>query len=151
MIHNLLLGLPYVLNLSVHLVHFHNEWEEWIILRPFSCKDTALQLQVLMSVCMFVCGQPENLPSYILLQHPECSRMFQNACRMFQNVPECIQNVPECMQNVPEGKQIVPKCMQIVPECMQSVPECSKMHADLWACMQVHELACNYISSHTVT
>ena len=38
--------------------------------------------------------------------------------------------------------------MQYVPECMQNVPACSKMHADLWACMQVHELACNYISLH---
>ena len=75
--------------------------------------------QVLTYACVTVCGQPENLPSYILLQHPECYRMFQNACimfQMFQNVPQCMQNVPECMQNV--------------PECMQNVPECSRMHVD---------------------
>ena len=47
----------------------------------FSCEDAAQQ--VLMSVCPSVCGQPENIPFYILLQHPECSKMFQNACRKF--------------------------------------------------------------------
>ena len=52
----------------------------------FSCKDAALQ--VLMSVCLSVCpcvyGQPENLPFYILLQHTECSRMFQNMASQVQ-------------------------------------------------------------------
>jgi len=45
-----------------------------------------------MSVCPSVCGRPENLPYYILLQHPGCSRMFQNVpecSRMFQDVPGC--------------------------------------------------------------
>ena len=71
----------------------------------FSCEEAAQQ--VLVSVCLSVHlsvhHQPENIPVYILLQHPECSRMhaessgmFQNACSMFQNIPECIQNVPEC-------------------------------------------------------
>ena len=46
----------------------------------FGCKNTA-QL-VLMSVCLSVRGQP----FYIILQHPECSRMYA----------ECMQNVPKC-------------------------------------------------------
>ena len=57
-----------------------------------------------------------------------------------------MQNVPECMQNVPEYMQNVPESMPNVPECMQNVPECSKMHADLWACMQLHKLACSNLS-----
>ena len=85
---------------------------------------------VCVCVCPSVRGQPENLPSYILPQQLECSRMsqnvpessrklqkvpecsrmhaesskmFQNACRKFQNVSEFMQNVPKCMQNVLES------------------------------------------------
>ena len=77
----------------------------------FSCEDAAQQV-LMSSVCPSVCGQPENIPFYILLEDPECSRMFQN-------VSECMQNVPECS-----------RMFQNVPECMQKVPECSRMHAE---------------------
>ena len=76
----------------------------------FGCEGAAQQ--VLMYVCLSVCPQPENLPSYILLQHLESSRMFQNACRMFKNVQECMENVLEysrMFQNIQE-------CMMIAPE-----------------------------------
>ena len=90
----------------------------------FSCEDAAQQ--VLMYVCVSVCGQPENLPFYILLQHPERSRM--NA-ECMQNVPECMHNVTDCMHNVPECIQNVPECMHNVPECFRMHAECSRMHA----------------------
>ena len=53
-----------------------------------SCEDAAQQvlMYVRLSVCPCVRGQPENLPSYILLQHPECYRMFQN-------IPYCIDQI----------------------------------------------------------
>merc|ERR1711911_297238 len=70
-------------------------YEAHIILDIFSCEDAAQQVlmsSVRLSVCVCVCGQPENLPYYILLQHPGCSRMFQNVpecSKMFQDVPGC--------------------------------------------------------------
>jgi len=79
------LKLKYFIYSKYKLKHFLN---------IFSCEDAAQQ--VLMSVCPSVrpsvCGQPENLPYYILLQHPGCSRMFQNVpecSKMFQDVPGC--------------------------------------------------------------
>ena len=105
----------------------------------FSCEDAAQQ--VLMSVCLSVCPQPEKIPSYILLQHKECSRMFQKVSECMQKVPECIQKVSECIQKVSECMQNVPECMQNVPECMQNVPKCT----------QIYELACSSLSFHAVT
>ena len=133
----------------------------------FGCKNTA-QL-VLMSVCLSVRGQP----FYIILQHPECSRMYaecmQNVCRMFHNVPECstmFQNVSECSRIFQNVCRIYAECSRIfqnIPECMQNIcriyAECSrmypercrkfqnvkKMHADPWGCMHLLKLACSCI------
>ena len=71
------------------------------------------------NVCLSVCGQPENLLSYILLQHPECSRMFQNACKMFQNACRMFQNVPECSRMHAEWSRM-----------FQNLLESSRMHAE---------------------
>ena len=57
--------LPILLSGEISLV------KAFAIQLVFSCEDAAQQ--VLMSVCLSVCGQ------------------------LVQNVPECIQNVPECM------------------------------------------------------
>ncbi len=116
----------------------------------FSCKDAAQQvlMPVRLSVCLSVCGQPENLPFYILLQHPECSRMhaecsrmFQNTCRMFQNVPKCMKSVQERMQNVLECSRMHAECSRMFqkPECMQNIPKCSRMHA---GCSRMFQNAC---------
>ena len=114
----------------------------------------------LLSVRLSVCGQPENLPSYNLLQHLECSRMSQNVpecSRMFQKVPECSRMHAECSRmhsecirnafkmhlecsrmnhNVPECSRMfqnAPECLQNVPECVQNVPECVQ---NVPGCMQ---------------
>ena len=103
----------------------------------------------------------QNVPECYRI-NAECSRMFQNWCRMFQNasrmflnVPECMQNVQECMQNVqeclPECSRMHAEFSRMHAECSTMHAECSKLHANLWACMQVYELACNYISLHAVT
>ena len=115
------------------------------IINIFSCEDAALQ--VLMSVCVCVCGQftfgPfQNIPFWTVPEFLECSRMCQNVpecVRQFQNVLDhsrVFQNVSdnsrmfwtiqECsgpFQNVPECIQNVPKCIQNDPEYMQNVPE----------------------------
>ena len=105
----------------------------------------------------------QNVPecSRMYEKYPECSSMFQTVCRVCQNVPKCMHNVPDCcrkFQNVCRMFQNVCKMFQIVPECsrmFQNVlessrlyAECSKMYAE---CMQIHELACTYISLHAVT
>ena len=97
----------------------------------FGCEDAAQQ--VLMYVCLSVCGQSGNMPSYTLLQYPECmqnvrewsrmnaecARIFQTACRMFQNVTGCMQ-----------------------------IHELACSYISL---MQLQNLACSYISFHWVT
>ena len=110
------------------------------ILTFFGCEDAAQQ--VLMSVCLSARGQPENLPFYIILQHPECSRMYAEC---MQNV----QNIPERMQNVPEHMQTVPECMHNVPECSRIYAECSRMFQNACRSMSLHAVVC--ISLHAVT
>ena len=132
----------------------------------FSREDAALQ--VLMSVCLSVCvcvcvcGQPEKLPFYILLQHPECSRMFQNACRMFlnacrifqnacrmfQNACRMFQNACKIFQNVQEYSRMHAECVQNVPKFMQNV---YRIFQNVPTCMQIYELACRSMCLHAVT
>ena len=50
----------------------------------FQAAKTQLNKSTSLSLRLSVCHQPENLPSFILLQHPECFRKFQN-------VPECFR------------------------------------------------------------
>ena len=43
------------------------------------------------------------------------------------------------------------KCFRMRAECSRMHAVCSRMHADPWACIQLHKLACGYISLHAVT
>ena len=105
-----------------------------------------------MCVCLSVCGQPENLPYYILLQHPGCSRMFQNvpkSSRMFQNVPESsrkFKNVPESsrMLTVSKSKPWNNNVMQLNSVCVHSLG-CTDCMQKKRGCMQWQKLACTYI------
>ena len=88
-----------------------------------------------------------------------------NSTFLQQNVPECMQNVPECSKMHAECSKMHAECSKMHAECSRIHAECSRMHAECsrmyaecsWmhanpiACMQVHELACNYISLHAVT
>ena len=92
----------------------------------FSCEDAALQ--VLMSVCVCVCGQftfgPfQNIPFWTVPEFLECSRMCQTIRECsgpFQNVPECVR----MFQNVSDNSRM----FWTIPECSrmcQTIPECS--------------------------
>ena len=114
----------------------------------FSCEDAALQ--VLMSVCPCVCRQPENLPFYILIQHTECSRMFQN-------VPECMQKVSKCSRMHSEWFRMFQNacrmfqnaCRMFENECRMFQKAC-RMFQNVPECMQIHELACRSMSLDAV-
>ena len=129
-----------------------------------------------MSVCPSVrpsvCGQPENLPYYILLQHPGCSRMFQKVpecSKMFQDVPGCsrmFRDVQGCSRmfkdvclSVPQVENSV--CVHsfgmhkdnIVQACItfyMSVQHCTSMYKIVCTSMQLQKNACSYISLHAV-
>ena len=120
----------------------------------FSCEDAAQQV-LMSSVRLSVCPSAK-LKFYLL-----------TALRMFQNVPECMQKVPECMQKVPECMQSVPECyrgfqnkcrkfqnacgmFQNAYRMFQNIPEymqyACRMFQNVTECVQIHELACSYIS-----
>ena len=68
-------------------------------------------------------------------------RMFQNACRMLQNACRIIYNACRMFQNTCRRFQNTCRMFQNACRMFQSVPKC----------MQIYELACNYISLHAVT
>ena len=95
---------------------------------------------------------------------PECSRMFQNVpeCSwMFQNIPKwskMIQNVPVCSIMLTVGKSKPWDCLSFVlcPMLNSALHASSKTRNGVpwpcitvpWTCIQLHELACSYISLH---
>ena len=74
--------------------------------------------------------------------HAECSKRFQSACWRFQYVCKMFQNVLECMQNVP-------KCYKMLQNELACIY--MSLHKGPWSCMQLHNLACSYITLHAVT
>ena len=107
--------------------------------RVFGCAAQQVLLYVCLCFCLCVwftvwsTRKSTFLCTSFYIQHPECSRMFQNACRIFQNVPECMKNVPKCMQNFKKCS----RKFKTVPECMHEVP---------WAKMKFQELVCSFMS-----
>ena len=124
----------------------------------FSCEDAAQQVLMYVRVCEF---QSE------IWTVPECFRMFWTVpefSRMCQTIPECagpFQNVPECARQF----QHVPECFRMHAECSRMHAECSRMFQNACRmfqnacrvfqnvpkCMQIYELACNYLSLHAFT
>ena len=97
---------------------------------------------------------------------PECSRMHAEFSRMHK---DCSRMHAECSRMHAECSRKYAECSRMHQECSRMHQECSRMHAECsrifqnacrwsmslnagpWACMQLHKLACSYLSLHAVT